>query len=406
MKLQSRQAPRRSIAILAMSLLGWAVIGRAQDANPALTTWGPVASSSDRAAGEAQKRGLAEQLVARTETSSGRSFDPAYRRWLVGAVAAQSLERLEELSSGGDQAGPILNVLGDSAADLVYTPVTPCRVFDTRFSVSGILGGGTQQNFLVAGASGFSSQGGNAAGCGIPFGPATSVIINFAAVTPAGPGNLRAWAVASPQPAPPLAAVMNFSATLTALANGIAVPVCNPAVTSCTAGDLRLQADVSSVHVVGDVVGYFALTDVPTVARQFDGFFQNGVAEPAEECASWDTFRASLAGSTFTRVTIYGSAGSSTSCTNPASVAAIRAALQTGASLTDHACDGRFWNVGTFGAVVEVNSKPASGGPFPVGDCGTSDKVIRPCIANANWGGIGSATCGAPSQNMSIRFED
>lgn len=118
--------------------------------------------------------------------------------------------------------------------------------------------GGTQQNFFAAGTSGFPTQGGVTGGCGVPLGPATSVIINFAAVIPTASGNLRAWAVASPQPAAPTAAVMNFSTTLAALAKGVAVPICNPATTSCALGGLRLQADVSPVHVVGDVVGYFA----------------------------------------------------------------------------------------------------------------------------------------------------
>lgn len=107
------------------------------------------------------------------------------------------------------------------------------------------------------------TQGGNSGGCGIPYGPATSVIINLVAVAPTGPGNLRAWAVASPQPVAPLAAVMNFSTDMPVLANGVAVPICNPAATSCLAGDLRLQADVSSVHIVGDVVGYFRKLDLP-----------------------------------------------------------------------------------------------------------------------------------------------
>lgn len=103
-----------------------------------------------------------------------------------------------------------------------------------------------------------AGQGGSATGCGIPLGPATAVIINLAAVNPAGGGNLRAWAVASPQPPAPLASVLNYGvvAGLPALANGIAVPICDAATTSCPA-DLRLQANASGTDVVGDVVGYF-----------------------------------------------------------------------------------------------------------------------------------------------------
>jgi hypothetical protein len=40
------------------------------------------------------------------------------------------------------------------------------------------------------------------------------------------------------------------------IANGIAVPICNPTLTTCTS-DLRVQADVNGTHLVADVVGYF-----------------------------------------------------------------------------------------------------------------------------------------------------
>jgi hypothetical protein len=207
---------------------------------------------------DATTRELAEALVSQRETAMRRVFDPGYRAWLVEALSSRPTEALLELQAHGGEGSFLPNTIGDTSANLVYTPVAPCRVFDTRFSAGGILAANTQRNFLVTGSAGFPAQGGNIGGCGVPVGPATSVMINFAAVTPTGGGNLRAWAVASPQPAAPLAAVMNFSPSLVALANGIAVPICDPATTSCAAGELRLQADVSSVHVVGDVVGYFS----------------------------------------------------------------------------------------------------------------------------------------------------
>jgi len=225
--------------------------------------------NSQRAASNAlvqqamQNAWLAESVVASRESATGRSFDPVYRASLKNSLASLPTKELESLRYAGSNGRLSRGNVGDSSADLVYTPVTPCRVFDTRSSVAGILVGGTQRNFIVAGAGGFPGQGGNSGGCGIPYGPATAVIINFVAVTPTGVGNLRGWAVADPQPAAPLAAVINYSADMYALANGVAVPICDPAATSCTAGDLRLQADDSSAHVVGDVVGYFRKLDLP-----------------------------------------------------------------------------------------------------------------------------------------------
>jgi hypothetical protein len=221
-----------------------------------LSAWGLAAHGQDNPSPPtldgARRLELAERILSQREEDSGRTVAARYRDSVKAVLAAQYLNPESVQTSGVHPMS-----LGDSSADLVYTPVTPCRVFDTRSASAGILAANTQRNFFVTGNSSFANQGGSAVGCGIPFGPATSVVINFVAVNPAGAGNLRAWAVADPQPPAPLAAVVNYSATLAALANGIAVPICDAALSACVS-DLRLQADVSSVHVVGDVVGYFA----------------------------------------------------------------------------------------------------------------------------------------------------
>src|SRR5512139_489016 len=75
--------------------------------------------------------------------------------------------------------------LGETGADLIYTPVAPCRIIDTRPTSGGPgpIPGGTTKDFLVTGTTDFTSQGGNPAGCGIPEN-ATSVMINFIAINP------------------------------------------------------------------------------------------------------------------------------------------------------------------------------------------------------------------------------
>ena len=68
--------------------------------------------------------------------------------------------------------------LGDTGADLIYTPVAPCRIIDTREpGAGGPILGNTTRDFMVTGTTGFESQGGHAGGCGIPE-DATSVMIN------------------------------------------------------------------------------------------------------------------------------------------------------------------------------------------------------------------------------------
>jgi len=144
-----------------------------------------------------------------------------------------------------------------SSSDMVFTSVTPCRLFDTRVA-GGAIPANSQRNFLVTAAN-LSIQGGSATGCGVPT-DSTAAVVNFTVVSPNGPGNLRAFATATPQPVAPLAATMVFGvvAGLEALSNGTVVPLCDRATTTCpSSGDMRVQLSGASAHVVADVLGYF-----------------------------------------------------------------------------------------------------------------------------------------------------
>jgi hypothetical protein len=142
--------------------------------------------------------------------------------------------------------------LGDSQADLVYTPVTPCRIIDTRLA-GGPIAGGTTRSFRVTGGD-LSSQGGSPTGCGIPSGAATAAVVNFIAVNPAGPGDLRITPFGTPMPT---ASILNYAAvTGLNIANGPTVAICDLAVAPCSS-DFTIQADGAATQVVADVQGYF-----------------------------------------------------------------------------------------------------------------------------------------------------
>jgi hypothetical protein len=153
--------------------------------------------------------------------------------------------------------------LGDSGSDLLFVPVTPCRIIDTRFGSA--IAAGEIRSFEVVGDQNFGSQGGNPAGCGIPQGAtapiARSVVINFVAVGPAGPGHLEAWEFGQP---PPTASVINY-ANVPGLniANGVVVPIAGVATAD---KDLNIRANINATHVVADVTGYF--TRFPTEVFQ------------------------------------------------------------------------------------------------------------------------------------------
>jgi len=141
--------------------------------------------------------------------------------------------------------------LGDTGADLIYTPVAPCRIIDTREpGAGGPIAGNATRNFLVTGTTGFESQGGFSGGCGIPE-DVTSVMINFIAVGPPTGGHMRAWPYGGGMPN---ASIINFVPGLN-IANGLIQPICNAGMTTCNF-DLSIYA-ASDVNVVADVTGYF-----------------------------------------------------------------------------------------------------------------------------------------------------
>lgn len=200
----------------------------------------------------AARQSIAESIVAREEAASGREFEARFRADVVNSLASLSAEDLQAVVSGGDGLGT--SAYGSTQADLVYTPVTPCRIIDTR-NAGGVLAAGTTRSFYVA-AGNYSSQGGVAASCGIPFGPATAAVINFVAVSPAGAGDFRVTPYGT---AIPGASFLNYAAVSGLnIANGLAVATCNPATTTCTR-DITIQADVSGAHIVADVQGYFSV---------------------------------------------------------------------------------------------------------------------------------------------------
>jgi hypothetical protein len=156
-------------------------------------------------------------------------------------------------AGAGDEDDPV-------PGNLAYTAVTPCRIADTR-QAGGSLAVGLPRDFRVTGV-GLQGQGGSAAGCAVPQGPVRAVVVNFVAVNPTGPGNLRGWAYSTPPVGPPAASILNYAAVPGLnIANAIVVPICQGTPADCPF-DLRVQASASGSHLVMDVVGYFSSTSL------------------------------------------------------------------------------------------------------------------------------------------------
>jgi len=212
---------------------------------------------------ESDRTAYAASIVARFEESAREAgkWSQRFSSELLGALVKLDTENLlaageassykammTVLATGQPESasGPTPNSLGDSLDDLVYTPITPCRIVDTRLAVGGVIAAGTTRTFDVDGAS-FTSQGGSATGCGIPFGAARAVTMTIVAVTPAATGFLRAWGLG----AAPATSVLNYGAGAV-IADTAPIPVVPGG------GDDFSIFSLATSHVVIDVLGYYA----------------------------------------------------------------------------------------------------------------------------------------------------
>ena len=188
---------------------------------------------------------------------------------IVAALRADQIEALaagDELDevmamqpeTGATETGGLrsvtANAVGDAESDLLFVPVSPCRIIDTRI-VGGKITAGQTRPFRVAGTTGFSAQGGQASGCGVPIGAsspmAAAVMLNIVAVDVDGKGNLQAWEFGQPEP---VATSINFQKIDMNIANGLIVPIAG---ISSQTHDLNVKANFNNAHLVVDVTGYF-----------------------------------------------------------------------------------------------------------------------------------------------------
>ncbi len=144
--------------------------------------------------------------------------------------------------------GDITKALGDAATDLVFVPVTPCRIIDTRVA-GGAIAANTSRGFDVTAVSSYSFQGGDSTNCGVgDKGSFAAAAINFTVVTPSAAGYITAYPFLGTQP---VAATVNYTAgdirgnfSIVKLDQG------------ASANELSIYT-FAQTHVVADIVGYF-----------------------------------------------------------------------------------------------------------------------------------------------------
>lgn len=146
---------------------------------------------------------------------------------------------------------------------LVYVPVEPCRIADTRKSVQGEIVKNGARQFLVAGSqSDLADQGGQ--DCPNPLAddglePVAVAAYYVAVPAPSSSGNgiLAAYPSDQPKPAPGTGATLNF-AQGEVIGNTSITTLCNGNVKDCpNGGPLAILMRDTAEHVVVDVQGYF-----------------------------------------------------------------------------------------------------------------------------------------------------
>jgi hypothetical protein len=140
-------------------------------------------------------------------------------------------------------------LLGEPANDLVFVPITPCRIIDTRLA-GGPIAEGTVRSFDITAVPDYAVQGGASGNCGGAgaAGSFAAAAINFTVVTPSSGGYITAFPFLTPQP---LAATVIFTAG-SIVGNFTVVKLDQGA----SANELSVYS-FAQTHLVADLVGYY-----------------------------------------------------------------------------------------------------------------------------------------------------
>ncbi|KRD80302.1 hypothetical protein ASE43_05400 [Lysobacter sp. Root983] len=183
----------------------------------------------------------------------GPVFAKAPMSALQSAANASSFDAMNTALLGPQvaKAGPEItpNALGDAATDLVFVPISPCRLFDTRLA-GGAIAANTVRSFDVTAVADYSFQGGAASNCNGAgaAGSFAAAVINFTTVTPSAAGYITAFPFGATQP---LAATVNYGGG--DIRGNLATVALDQ---GSSANELSVYS-FAQTHLVGDIIGYF-----------------------------------------------------------------------------------------------------------------------------------------------------
>ena len=221
-----------------------------------------TAVASAAVPGESSRAELTRAVIQKWSSHVDKAFPIGADAWSVEMAPAFAEASMEELQAAanaktfddmntlllGGTVGDGTDALGDAATDLVYVPVTPCRILDTRLA-GGQIAANTVRSFDVTAVSDYTFQGGAASNCGVgAAGSFAAAEINFTVVAPGAAGYITAFPFGVAQP---LAATVNYTAGAI-VGNDVVVKLDQGA----SANELSIYT-FAATHLVGDIVGYY-----------------------------------------------------------------------------------------------------------------------------------------------------
>ncbi len=224
------------------------------------------------AAIDADREAVVQTLAQQWASVSGENIE-SLAASILHNTTAEDLVTIQDATSFDQIRTILLNApagetvtpltLGDLNEDLVYTPVTPCRIVDTRFGGGGVIQAGKSRTYWVHGN--IASQGGNPAGCPSPRGgDPRAVHVNVTVVPVGGNGFVKVYPKGT---AEPNASLVNFKKG-TNIANAATIKTCF----NC-GHDIKVTVKRASAHVIIDVLGFYFPAD-QRVEERFLGFNQ------------------------------------------------------------------------------------------------------------------------------------
>jgi cysteine-rich repeat protein len=130
----------------------------------------------------------------------------------------------------------------------------------------------------------------------------------------------------------------------------------------------------------------------------YKGSFTQNQTNSQQACNDWNTFRNQIKNLNFGKVRIYGSQDMVGVECNGGAADQLCDALANAQTL-QVMCDGRTWRVGECGVQPGSWEISANGSTC---QCTNPGHIARPCIGNANWGGVNTATCGGATQTIEV----